>query len=107
MYITSAKVFTNITAKGAAAPSTGSSSHRPPLNGYKREHSMPDHFYIETSRRQNLTPMKNYSYQSNTVTGNDYSNPMEKSTGTLLSKHNGWITIDSDNSNRKQAPENY
>ena len=26
---------------------------------------------------------------------------------SLLSKHNGWITIDEENNNRKQAPETY
>ena len=26
---------------------------------------------------------------------------------SLLSKHNGWITIDGENMNRKQAPETY
>lgn len=31
----------------------------------------------------------------------------EISAGTLLSKHNGWITLDSNNMARKKAPEKF
>jgi hypothetical protein len=85
--------------------------YRPTLNGYKREFSKPDHLYI------NVPKVKKQEAQAEVRTSfypkdsGDLKSPKkEQEAGvadSLLSKHNGWITIDNENSNRKQAPETY
>ena len=80
---------------------------------------MPDHFHIEVpvsspkDRQERLnTQTKNISVSIQE--SNDYipsapvsPSPTNDINDTLLSKHNGWITIDGENMNRKQAPEMY
>ena len=82
---------------------------------------MPDHFHIEvpagtsTNEKQersnnqtNLSMQKqNDKQQSAPVTGQVSPSPSNDIADSLLSKHNGWITIDGENMNRKQAPEMY
>ena len=80
--------------------------YRPTLNSYKREFSKPDHFHI------NVPKVKKMKAQAEVRTSfpkddGDRKGQEGGQADTLLSKHNGWITIDAENSNRKEAPETY
>jgi hypothetical protein len=91
-------VFTSVKTD-AEKPNTG----RPPLNGYKREFSMPDHFHIEAPTRTSMHhKMKTMDFIHNNkdeVVGESSANA--ELADSLLSKHHGWITIDADNMDRK------
>ena len=93
---------------------------RPQLNGYKREFSMPENFHIQVPPRHQL-PNANKHKRMNALSDNCCSPEREDEVNTttvspaqrnsvadsLLSKHNGWITIDDENRDRKQAPETF
>ena len=124
----SRKVFTSIKQENEDAL-VRQSQERPALRGYQREYSMPDHFHIEVPMtRQNRHHKRTHTIDDvcsktakQLATSNDYSeaadqtnlaSPKKSPSNTniadsLLSKHNGWITIDDENNNRKQAPETY
>ena len=81
---------------------------RPSLSGYKRDFAMPDHLHIETeigalsSARQRRATS---TVETDVVLHSAESPEREAVADSLLSKHNGWITIDSEKANRKMAPE--
>ena len=97
---TSAKVFTSI--------KTGPEKqhlHRPSLNGYKREFSMPNHFHIEvptrTSKHNRVKTMDSNGEKSADLAKVRLESPAAEVADSLLIKHHGWITIDGENMNRK------
>lgn len=107
----SAKVFTNFKTDPEKA-----GAHRPCLNSYKREYSMPDNFHIEVpsakpgvfgQKVKTATQLKksrqNCKTEDDEVLMHGSQSPPPPRLGgdrengvadSLLSKHNGWITID-------------
>ena len=105
---TSPKVFSNI-----KTDPEGTGPSRPSLNSYKREFSMPNHFHVEIPKMKistaghlrNKTTLDLTMKSEQLATGQnqptiDYledgfvNQDGAKCTDSLLSKHNGWITID-------------
>lgn len=99
----SSKVFTNVKTDEEKR-----GLHRPPLNSYKREFAMPDYFHIEvpTERYSQTNVVRRRrggeadDVNKSNVTPKHKEEPVNPA-DSLLSKHNGWITIDSENMNRK------
>ena len=111
----SAKVFTNI--HQSSDKESKAVKHRPPLNGYRREFSMPDHFHVEVpevhlGKHKRTRTLENMEAKAGADDEVRQESPRLKNNSaaiadSLLSKHNGWITIDGENMNRKQAPETF
>ena len=72
---------------------------------------MPDHLHIETDIGGTLSSARQRRATSTVDVGDtvvhstEGSREREAVADSLLSKHNGWITIDSEKANRKMAPE--
>ena len=114
----SAKVFSKV--RSSHNVECHKTAERPALNSYKREFSMPDHFYIPVqspNRNQRATTQHqrtrtvdvgDKSGDDGVVVMDEGDSPVRQSIAdSLLSKHNGWITIDDENMDRKQAPETF
>ena len=107
LYQTSSKVFASLNKDKLGQESRdelSKSPQRPALNSYKREFSMPDHFHIEvpllkSGLHKRIGTMNSSHFNSNHDGGDDvvmqsFENaPIGECTDSLLSKHNGWITI--------------
>ena len=79
--------------------------YRPTLNSYKREHAKPDYLHV------NVPKVKKPDAQVEVRTSfaspeEDAVNSKANQADSLLSKHNGWITIDHQHT-RKEAPETF
>ena len=79
--------------------------YRPKLNSYKREFAKPDYLHINVPKVQK----QGDEQEARTSFPKAEEATIGKSMGTadsLLSKHNGWLSIDPKHS-RKQAPETF
>lgn len=97
---TSKKVFTNVKTEEEKK-----GRYRPQLNSYKREFSKPDYMFINVPKvkKQDAQVEVRSSFAS---PDEDQRKTKAEQGESLLSKHNGWITIDPEHT-RKQAPETF